>query len=152
MRSGTAPPVRPIALRWRPAAEVTLIDIVPARAELARALGVRFAMPQAAPERCDLVFHASSTGAGLATALQIAGQEATVVELSWYGSGEVAVPLGEAFHSARLRLQSSQVGAVAPSRRPRWTGARRRAAALDLLLDPALDALLAPAIAFEQLP
>src|SRR5579871_5468869 len=135
-----------------PAAEVTLIDIVPARATLAQALGVQFAQPDAAPQGCDLVFHASSTGAGLATALNIAGEESTIVELSWYGAGEVAVPLGEAFHSARLRLVSSQVGAVAPSRRPRWTPARRRAAALDLLLDPALDALLAPPIAFESMP
>jgi threonine dehydrogenase-like Zn-dependent dehydrogenase len=135
-----------------PAAEVTLIDIVPARAELAQTLGVRFARPEAAPEGCDLVFHASSTGAGLATALRIAGEETTIVELSWYGTGEVAVPLGQAFHSRRLRLVSSQVGRVAPSHRARWTLARRRAAALDLLGDPALDALLAPAIAFENVP
>jgi hypothetical protein len=135
-----------------PGAEVTLIDIVGARAALAQALGVGFARPEAAPQRCDLVFHASSTGAGLATALDIAGEEATIVELSWYGAGEIAVPLGQAFHSQRLRLASSQVGQVAPSRRPRWTHARRRSAALDLLLDPALDALLAPAIAFEKLP
>jgi NADPH:quinone reductase-like Zn-dependent oxidoreductase len=135
-----------------PGAEVTLIDIVPARAELAKALGVRFAGPQAAPEGCDLVFHASSQAAGLATALRIAGDEATIVELSWYGQGDVAVPLGQAFHSRRLRLVSSQVGRVAPSHRPRWTPARRLAAALELLLDPALDVLLAPAVAFAQVP
>jgi hypothetical protein len=57
-----------------PGAEVTLVDIVAARAELAQALGVRFAKPDAAPEGCDLVLHASSTGAGLATALRIAGE------------------------------------------------------------------------------
>jgi hypothetical protein len=135
-----------------PAAEVTLIDIVSARADLAQALGARFAPPEAAPEGCDLVFHSSSTGAGLTTALRIAGEEATIVEVSWYGNGEVAVPLGQAFHSRRLRLVSSQVGAVAPSRRPRWTPARRRAAALDLLRDRALDGLLTPPIAFENLP
>jgi hypothetical protein len=135
-----------------PAAEVTLIDIVPARAELAKALGVRFAKPEVAPEGCDLVFHASSHAAGLATALRIAGEEATIVELSWYGDGDVGVPLGQAFHSRRLRLVSSQVGRVAPSHRSRWTTARRLAAALDLLLDPALDALLAPAIAFADVP
>jgi hypothetical protein len=135
-----------------PAAEVTLIDIAPSRAELAQALGVRFATPQAAPEGCDLVFHASSAGAGLTTALRIAGEEATIVELSWYGAGEVAAPLGEAFHSRRLRLVSSQVGRVAPSHRPRWSCARRLAAALGLLADPAVDALLAPGIAFADLP
>ena len=74
------------------------------------------------------------------------------MELSWYGAGEIAVPLGEAFHSRRLRLISSQVGKVAPSHRPRWSHGRRLAAALALLADPVLDALLAPAIAFEDLP
>ena len=106
----------------------------------------------ARPSDCDLVFHASGTAAGLATALRLAGEEATIVELSWYGSGDVAVPLGEAFHSRRLRLVSSQVGKVAPSHRARWTHRRRLAAALALLDDPALDALLAPAVAFEDLP
>jgi hypothetical protein len=72
--------------------------------------------------------------------------------LSWYGSGEVAAPLGEAFHSRRLRLVSSQVGKVAPSHRVRWTHGRRLSAALALLKDPVLDALLAPAVGFEELP
>src|SRR6201997_2377369 len=135
-----------------PAAEVTVVDIAAARAKLAHALGARFAQPDAAPADCDLVFHASGTGAGLATALRLAGEEAMIVELSWYGSGEVAAPLGEAFHSRRLRLVSSQVGKVAPSHRSRWTHRRRLAAALALLDTPALDLLLAPAIAFEEVP
>ncbi len=115
-----------------PGAEVTVVDVASARAGLARALGAGFAAPDAAPDGCDLVFHASGNAAGLATALRLAGEEATVVELSWYGSGDVAAPLGEAFHSRRLRLVSSQVGKVAPSHRARWTpraaargGARR---------------------------
>ena len=135
-----------------PGTDVTVIDVVSARAALAQALGARFAEPAAAPEGCDLVFHASATAAGLATALRIAGHEATVTELSWYGAGEVAAPLGEAFHSRRLRLVSSQVGEVAPSHRPRWSRAQRLAAALELLADPALDNLLAPATPFAELP
>jgi threonine dehydrogenase-like Zn-dependent dehydrogenase len=115
-------------------------------------LGARFASPDNAPEDCDLVFHASGTAAGLATALRLAGEEASIVELSWYGRGEVAAPLGEAFHSRRLRLVSSQVGKVAPSHRVRWTHGRRLSAALALLKDPVLDALLAPAVGFEELP
>jgi len=99
-----------------------------------------------------VVIHASATAAGLATALRLAGSEAAVVELSWYGAGEVAVPLGEAFHSRRLRLISSQVGQVAPSHRPRWSHARRMDAALALLADPALDAVIAPAVDFHDLP
>jgi threonine dehydrogenase-like Zn-dependent dehydrogenase len=131
---------------------VTLVDIAPARADLARTLGASFATPDAAPTECDLVFHASATAPGLATALRCAGEEATVVELSWYGTGDVAAPLGESFHSRRLRLVSSQVGKIAPSHRPRWTHRMRLAAALALLEDPVLDALLAPATAFGDLP
>jgi threonine dehydrogenase-like Zn-dependent dehydrogenase len=135
-----------------PGAEVTVVDVAPARAEVARQLGVRFASPDAAPADCDLVFHASGSGAGLACALRLAGEEATIVELSWFGTGDVGVPLGDAFHSRRLRLIASQVGKVAPSRRPRWSYGRRIAAALALLDDPALDALLAPPTEFEALP
>jgi NADPH:quinone reductase-like Zn-dependent oxidoreductase len=135
-----------------PGADVTVVDIAAGRAEPAQAVGAGFASPGSAPEDCDLVFHASGTATGLATALRLAGEEASIVELSWYGSGDVTAPLGEAFHSRRLRLVSSQVGKVAPSHRPRWTHERRLSAALALLKDPVLDALLAPAAAFEELP
>jgi hypothetical protein len=50
---------------------------------------------------------------------------------------DVALPLGEAFHSRRLRLISSQVGAVAPSMRGRRSYGERMAQALALLADPA---------------
>jgi NADPH:quinone reductase-like Zn-dependent oxidoreductase len=133
-------------------ANVTLVDINPARAELARGLGVKFAKPDAAPLDCDLVIHASGTAEGLATALALVGFEATVLEMSWYGDAQVPVPLGGAFHSRRLKLVSSQVGHVAPSHRADWTHARRLAAAVAMLADKRLDALLAPAVSFYDLP
>jgi threonine dehydrogenase-like Zn-dependent dehydrogenase len=133
-------------------ADMTLVDVNPARAELARKLGVGFARPEAAPSDCGLVIHASGTAAGLATALSLAAFEATVLELSWYGDAQVPVPLGGAFHSRRLRLVSSQVGHVAPSHRASWTHHRRLAEAVALLADARLDALLAPAVRFHDLP
>ena len=133
-------------------AAVTVVDIEPSRGEIARKLGAAFAAPDAAPEGCDLVIHTSASEAGLATALRLAAFEATVLELSWYGAKEVRVPLGGAFHSQRLKLVSSQVGHVAPSRRATWTYRRRLEEALRLLDDPALDALLAPPVAFGDLP
>lgn len=135
-----------------PGAEVTLVDINAERAATARALGVQFALPQAAPVECDVVIHCSANAAGLTTALGCAGEEATVLELSWYGSGMVAAPLGGAFHSRQIRLQSSQVGHISASRRPRWTYRRRLSAALNMLKDPRLDVLLAPAVDFASLP
>ena len=134
-----------------PGADVTLVDINPARAELAQALGVSFARPERAKGDCDLVVHASGNAAGLDTALALAGEEATVLEMSWYGDAPVTALLGGAFHSRRLRLISSQVGQIAPSHRPRWTHGRRLAVALALLTDPRLDALLAPPVAFRDL-
>jgi threonine dehydrogenase-like Zn-dependent dehydrogenase len=135
-----------------PDAEVTLVDIEPKRAEIATELGVGFSLPFDAPLDCDAVFHASATAAGLATALRLAGDEASVIELSWYGAAEVTAPLGQAFHSRRLRLISSQVGQVAPSHRPRWSHQRRLAAALGLLRDDELDALIARPVDFYGLP
>ncbi len=135
-----------------PGAQVTLVDVDPARAALARVLGVGFAAPGAAPGDCDVVVHASGTGAGLATALDLAGDETTVLEMSWYGAGDVAVPLGAAFHSRRLRLVSSQVGQIAASHRARWSFPRRLSAAIGLLADARLDGLIAPAIKFHDLP
>lgn len=133
-------------------AEVTLVDIDPSRGGVAAALGTKFASPGKAPRECDAVFHTSGNAQGLAMAIELAGDEAAIVEMSWYGAGTVGLPLGGAFHSRRLKLISSQVGQVAPSRRPRWNHKRRLAAALALLNDPTLDALLAPPVAFDDLP
>ena len=131
---------------------VTLVDIVPERAAVAAALGCRFALPDECPGDCDVVFHASASAPGLATAIAAAGTEAAIVEMSWYGEGTVAAPLGGAFHSQRLRLVGSQVGSVSPSRRPRWSYRRRLEKALALLDDPRLDVLLDTEIAFADLP
>jgi threonine dehydrogenase-like Zn-dependent dehydrogenase len=138
--------------RTIPDVDVTLVDINPARAEIARALGLNFTAPDTAPTECDLVVHASATAGGLATALNLARDEAIVLELSWYGAGDIAVPLGGAFHSRRLRLISSQVGKVAPSHRGSWTNRARLEAALAYTADPRLDALIAPPVAFADLP
>ncbi len=135
-----------------PGAEVTLVDVNPGRAVLAGTLGCAFAPPGEAPADCDVVIHASATSEGLACALASAGREATVVEASWHGAGTVEVPLGGAFHSRRLSLVSSQVGQLPPRRAPRWSHARRLAKALDLLCDPALDALITGETDFGTLP
>ncbi|MFB7321650.1 zinc-binding alcohol dehydrogenase [Streptomyces sp. NPDC056190] len=135
-----------------PGVRVQLVDADPARAEVAEALGVGFALPGDALGDCDLVVHASATEQGLARALELLTREGTVLELSWYGDRRVALPLGEAFHSRRLVIRGSQVGTVSPARRSSRTYADRLALALDLLADPALDALVTGESAFEDLP
>ncbi|MFI1358491.1 dehydrogenase [Streptomyces sp. NPDC020898] len=135
-----------------PGVRVQLVDADPGRAKIAEALGVDFALPQDAWGECDLVVHASATEAGLTRSLELLAAEGTVIELSWYGDRRVSLPLGEAFHSRRLTVRSSQVGTVSPSARPGRTYADRLALALDLLADPALDALITGESAFEELP
>lgn len=135
-----------------PGCRVELVDTDPARAHTAAALGAGFATPATARGEADVVVHASATEAGLATALRLAAFEATVLELSWYGTRRVSVPLGEAFHARRLRLVGSQVGHVATSRRPRWSHARRLATALELLRDVRVDVLLGATHPLDALP
>lgn len=139
-------------LRRIPGTALELIDVAPGRAKLAEALGVAFRTPDEASGGADLVIHASATAEGLATALSLAGFEALVLEMSWYGAAPVAAPLGEGFHSSRLTLRSSQVGAVAASRRARWDRRRRLELALRLLEDERFDAFLTGESRFEELP
>ncbi len=140
------------ACRTLTAADVTLVDINPARAPIAASLGLKFATPVRAPTGCDLVFHASASGAGLATALGLARDEATIIELSWYGDQLGSVALAVAFPSRRVKPMASQVGRVGPSHRREWSHRRRLEHAIGLLADNRLDVLLEPAIAFEDLP
>jgi NADPH:quinone reductase-like Zn-dependent oxidoreductase len=135
-----------------PAMAVTIIDPDTSRRAIAEALGITFAAPEAAPAEQELIIHASANPAGLRQALQCAAFEARIIEASWFGAQEVALPLGEAFHSRRLRLISSQVGAVAPAMRGRRSFGDRMAQALGLLADPALEALVGPATPFQDLP
>ncbi len=135
-----------------PGSRVTVIDPDAGRQSVARDLGLAVCPPDSAPRDCDLVIHASGRPEGLALALDLAGDESAIVELSWYGTQNVALPLGGAFHARRLRLISSQVGSIPPDRRARWTHARRLATALDLLRAPELDALLGERIELADLP
>jgi NADPH:quinone reductase-like Zn-dependent oxidoreductase len=136
-----------------PGTQVTLIDINPDRRALAEALGAGFAKPNdPLPFGCDLVFHASGTSDGLNLALSLAGFEATVVEMSWYGAKPASIDLGGAFHSQRLTILSSQVGSVSPARRARWDHRRRLSQALSLCADPRLDVLVAEETPFADIP
>ncbi|WP_136064350.1 zinc-dependent alcohol dehydrogenase [Modicisalibacter radicis] len=135
-----------------PGTRVELIDIDPDRAALAAALDVPFRDPGSAGGDADLVIHASGNPDGLRHGLELAGHEALLVEMSWYGTQPVSLPLGEAFHARRLTLRSSQVGTVSPARSARWSHRRRLALALDLLRDERLDALIDGESDFADLP
>jgi 2-desacetyl-2-hydroxyethyl bacteriochlorophyllide A dehydrogenase len=132
--------------------DVELVDTNSGRLGIARRLGVRFATPDQARDNADVVIHASGSPSGLGVALRVAGFEATIVEMSWYGTQPVSVPLGEAFHARRLTLRSSQVGHVARAQRARWDSHRRMALAMSLLQDPMFDVLVTGESPFDELP
>ena len=135
-----------------PGAQVTLVDVDASRAEVAAALGVDFALPDEAAGGSDLVVHTSATSAGLQCSLELLAPEGSVIDLSWYGDTKVQLSLGGRFHSARLGIRASQVGTVSPARSARRTTADRLALSLELLRDPAFDALLSGASTFGELP
>jgi len=134
-----------------PGTRVTAIDTNPERQTIAEQLGLDFSSESGADDH-DLVIHVSGHPSGLETALGLAGQEATIVEMSWYGDQPVPAPLGAAFHPRRLTLKSSQVGQIVPSRVPRWDYRKRLGLALELLQDEALDALITGECRFDDLP
>ncbi|MFK7855371.1 MAG: zinc-binding alcohol dehydrogenase [Granulosicoccus sp.] len=135
-----------------PGCDVELIDINPERASVCDALGLTFSLPHQARGQRDLLIHTSATQEGLNTALQLAGFEATILELSWYGDKPVSVELGGSFHSRRLQLRSSQVGQIATAQRSRWDYKRRLKLALSLLNDERLDNLITGESSFSELP
>ena len=135
-----------------PGAQVTLVDVDADRADVATALDADFALPGEAEGGRDLVVHTSATSAGLQYSLELLAPEGSVIDLSWYGDKEVQLSLGGRFHSARLGIRASQVGTLSPARSARRTTADRLALSLELLRDPAFDALLTGASAFCDLP
>jgi threonine dehydrogenase-like Zn-dependent dehydrogenase len=135
-----------------PGVEVTVVDTDPAKAEVATGLGARFASPSDAAGGRDLVVHTSATSTGLQLSLELLASEGVVLDLSWYGDAEVRLSLGGAFHSGRLGIRASQVGAVSPARRGSRTPADRLALALELLRDPGFDALITGVSPFDELP
>ena len=135
-----------------PAVQVTRVDVIADRAAAAAALGVGFAAPDDATGGRDLVVHTSATSAGLQLSLDLLGPEGTVIDLSWYGDTDVRLSLGGAFHSRRLGLRASQVGTISPARSGSRTTADRLALALELVRDPAFDALVTGESPFAELP
>ena len=133
-----------------PGLRVTVVDPEPARAVPAGRLRLHLRPTGIRAGDQELIVHASGTEAGLLLALDRAAFEGRIIEASWFADRAPALPLGEAFHSRRLRILSSQVGSIAPAMRGRRTHAERLALALDLLADPAFDALLEAPTRFRR--
>jgi 2-desacetyl-2-hydroxyethyl bacteriochlorophyllide A dehydrogenase len=88
-----------------------------------------------------LVVEASGAPEALASALPLLAHEGTALVASWYGTKQVALPMGDAFHRRRLSIRSTQVSTIPAALAQRWTVPRRRAATRDLLDDLPLEAV-----------
>jgi threonine dehydrogenase-like Zn-dependent dehydrogenase len=83
----------------------------------------------------DVAINVSGSAQGLQQAIDSLAFEGTVVEASWYGSRQVTVDLGRAFHRKRLKIRSSQVSRIDPALTGRWDKLRRLNRVLELLQD-----------------
>ena len=96
----------------------------------------------------DVAIEASGSPAALQSCVDTAAFGGTVVVASWYGSREVRVTLGGAFHRRRLRLVSSQVSTLDAALSPRWSRDRRTDVVRELLAELPLDGLISHRIPF----
>ena len=132
--------------------KVCLVDIIDTRQQIANTLAVTSQHQSLFQPIKDVIIHCSASTEGLNTAIRAAGKESRIVEASWYGSRPSGLALGGSFHSLRLQLISSQVSTVSPVMRPRWSNRRRMEAAISLLKDDVLDAIIAPSVRLEECP
>jgi threonine dehydrogenase-like Zn-dependent dehydrogenase len=139
---------------------VTVIGVEPRedRRTLAAGLGLAVATPADAHETtlartdgagADLVVEASGAGEALAAGLGLLRREGTALVASWYGTRDVALPLGRAFHRRRLTIRSSQVSTIPARLSASWDRRRRLRTARDLLTDLPLEAFTTRTFAFE---
>jgi 2-desacetyl-2-hydroxyethyl bacteriochlorophyllide A dehydrogenase len=131
------------------------------RRKVATGLGLRALAPEevageVAVETGDrgvpLVVESSGAPQALADALPLLAHEGTALVASWYGSTPVSLPLGGDFHRRRLVIRSSQVSTIPAALSERWTVARRRAAARDLMGELPLSELATHEFAIEDAP
>jgi 2-desacetyl-2-hydroxyethyl bacteriochlorophyllide A dehydrogenase len=97
-----------------------------------------------------LVVDATGHPPALAHALELLGHEGEVLVCSWYGTKEVSLPLGGAFHRRRLQIRSTQVSTIPARLAGRWDVPRRRRAAAGLMTQLPLKVLATHELPFDR--
>jgi 2-desacetyl-2-hydroxyethyl bacteriochlorophyllide A dehydrogenase len=97
----------------------------------------------------DVAVEASGSPAALQSCVDATAFGGTVVVASWYGTREVTLVLGGAFHRRRLRLVSSQVSTLDPALSTRWNRERRTDLVRSLLTELPLEDLITHRFAFS---
>ena len=117
------------------AGHLIVVDPLPQRRAMAVANGADQAVsPEEAVDAvmqatggrgADVAIEVSSSTAALQTAIEVTGQEGTIVAVSYYGSRPVTLTLAPEFHFRRVRIVSSQVSSLGSGLQPRWDFPRR---------------------------
>ena len=97
-----------------------------------------------------LVVDATGSPAALPLALELLAHEGEALVCSWYGSKDVRLALGGAFHRRRLTIRSTQVSTVPARLAGRWDIARRRRAAVRLMTELPVKLLATHELPFER--
>lgn len=120
-----------------PLVSLTAIDPLAERRQWAQRLGATALTPEEAVAEfaatADLTYELSGNPRGLDLAVALTGDFGRVVIGSWYGRKPVALDLGGRFHRAHMRLIGTQVSALAPEWRGRWTKERRLDVAWEMI-------------------
>ena len=129
------------------------VDQVTARRAAATRLGAQLVVPpgegvaeevrkQTSNRGADIVIEVSGASQALNEAVRIAGFNGRVIAMSWYGGTFESLSLSGEFHHNRIRILSSQVGAINPQLGPLWTLQRRQELVLGLLNELDLASLI----------
>jgi 2-desacetyl-2-hydroxyethyl bacteriochlorophyllide A dehydrogenase len=134
--------IEPLGERRTTAASVGLQAVAPEDA--AEVVAAR------APAGLPLVVEASGRPEVLRGALPFLAHEGEALVVSWYGTKDVRLPLGAAFHRRRLAIRSTQVSSIPAALAGRWSRDRRRAAVRELVHELPLAPLATHSFPFER--
>jgi 2-desacetyl-2-hydroxyethyl bacteriochlorophyllide A dehydrogenase len=147
------------ALLQRAGADVVAADPRRDRREAANGFGIRavdvseigeVVGEMTSGEGVPLVVDATGHPPALADALELVRHEGEVLVCSWYGTKEVSLPLGKAFHRRRLQIRSTQVSTIPARLADRWDIPRRRRAAMELLRGLPVKLLATHEVPFDR--
>ena len=82
--------------------------------------------------------------------MSLLAHEGTALVASWYGTREVSLPLGGAFHRRRLTIRSTQVSTIPAALSARWDRGRRQREVVALLDSLPLELLATHTFAFDD--
>jgi threonine dehydrogenase-like Zn-dependent dehydrogenase len=100
----------------------------------------------------DIAIEVSGAPAALQQAINLTGQEGTILTVSYYGSRPVTLTLAPEFHFRRHRIVSSQVSSIGSGLQTRWTFGRRMENVLRLLNEIPVKSMISHHFSLSDAP